>query len=132
MPPVRRFEDLVAWQLCMSLADAVATLIAEFEDTTLQKQMRDSANSAPALVAEGFTRYTTAEFVRYLRMARGELAECQTHLEVARRRRYCSEDQFAPVNILARRAIGTTTNLLKAKLRQLEEEKSRGKKGCQR
>jgi four helix bundle protein len=121
MASISRFEDLVAWQLCMQLADTIATLVEHFKDTTLRDQMRDAANSAPALIAEGFTRYTTPEFVRYLRMARGELGELQTNLEIARRRKYCTEDQFAPINVLARRAMGTTTNLLKAKLRQLEE-----------
>jgi four helix bundle protein len=125
MPPISKFEDLVAWQLCMTLSDAVAALVSNFEDTRLRDQMRAAANSAPALIAEGFRRYTPAEFVRYLRMARGELGELQTDLEIARRRKYCRSEEFDTINTLARRAMGTTTNLLKAKLKQLEDAKAK-------
>src|SRR5262245_19335643 len=100
MASIRSVEDLVAWQLCMALADEVARLTEAFADTTLRDQMRTASQSAPALIAEGFRRYTPAEFARYLRMARGELGEVQTYLEIARRRGYLNADQFAAVNVL--------------------------------
>src|SRR5262249_53640877 len=84
-------------------------------------QIQESADSAPALIAEGFRRFTTPEFVRYLRMARGELGEVQNDLEIARRRRYLTAEQFSPLNVLARRAMGTTTNLPNSTLRTLHE-----------
>jgi four helix bundle protein len=40
-------------------------------------------------------RFTPEEFVRYLRMARAELGELQTHLEVATRQGLLSEDQIS-------------------------------------
>jgi four helix bundle protein len=119
---VRRFQDLVAWQRCAELSVAVSELTGGLANETLRDQLRDAADSAPALIAEGFKRFTTREFVRYLRMARGELGEVQRDLETSNRKRYFAPDQLEPVVVLARRAIGTTTNLLKSKLRQLEAE----------
>jgi four helix bundle protein len=107
----------------MELSDAVKDLTSALKGQTLRDQMRDAADSAAALIAEGFKRYTLPEFIRYLRMACGELAEVQSDLESGNRKGYFAPDQFEPVNVLARRAIGTTTNLLKSKLRQLETEK---------
>ena len=73
-------------------------------------------------VGEGFVRFTTPEIVRYLRMARGELGEVQSNLEVGRRTKYFSTAESGRAETLARRAMGTTTSLLKSKLRQLEAE----------
>ena len=120
---VRRFQDLVAWQRSIELSDAVTDLTSAIENQTLRDQMRDAADSAAALIAEGFKRYTLPEFMRYLRMACGELAEVKSDLETGNRKGYFAPDQFEPVNVLARRAIGTTTNLLKSKVRQLEAAK---------
>jgi four helix bundle protein len=124
MAGVARFEDLAAWQRCVELNTEVSALTADLEDETLRRQMRDAADSAPALIAEGFNRYTTREFIRYLRMARGELGEIQSDLESGNRRGFFAADDFERVHLLARRAMGTTTNLLKSKLRQLEEEQN--------
>jgi len=118
-------EDLVAWQRCIALNQAVSELVASVADQGLADQMLRAANAAPALIAEGFKRYTTPEFVRYLRMARGELGELQTDLEIVRRRCYVSATHFEAVNTLARRAMGTTTNLLKVKLRHLDAERQK-------
>ena len=71
------------------------------------------------MIAEGFARYTDREFVRYLRMARGELAEVQSHLLTGAARNYFSPSDLERAETLADRAMGTTTNLLKSKLWQL-------------
>ena len=101
-------------------ATGPASADAEFRD-----QIRNAAKHAPSLIAEGFARFTTAEFVRYLRMARGELGEVQSDLQLGRTAKYFSPDDADRAELIARRAMGTTTNLLKSKLRQLEEEARR-------
>jgi four helix bundle protein len=129
---VRRFEDLLAWQHCMGLAHEVFRITSEgeeFGDEDLRKQLRRAASAAPSLIAEGFLRFTTAELIRYLRMARGELGEIQSHLLLARGAAYLSAEEFTRISPLADRAMATTTGLLKAKLRQQEaESRSRRRK----
>ena len=89
-------------------------------DAEFQQQIRAAAQAAPSLIAEGFLRFTPGEIVRYLRMARGELGEVQSNLKVGRRMKYFSTEDADRAETLARRAMGTTTNLLKSKVRQLE------------
>ena len=121
---VDRFENLVAWQRSVELCGEVFKLSEpRRNDDKFWGQIRDAAESAPSLIAEGFLRFTTAEFIRYLRMARAELGEVQSDLAVGIvDGRFTAAEAAAAVTI-ARRAMGTTTNLLKAKLRQQAEER---------
>jgi four helix bundle protein len=66
----KRFEDLAAWRFCTELCERVEQLTDGVKDQEFRGQIRDAAESAPALIAEGFVRFTTGEMIRYLRMAR--------------------------------------------------------------
>jgi four helix bundle protein len=119
MAAARKFEDLIAWQLASQLCDVIFDITVSgpaARDFEFRNQIRNAAKKAPPLISEGFLRWTPGEFVRYLRMARGELGEVQNHLSFARRRRYCSEEDLARAEILARRAMAATTRLLQSKL----------------
>ena len=133
MAGVRRFQDLRAWQLSTALCVAVHEMTESgraFDDERFREQLRDAAKSAPALIAEGFARYTAREFVRYLRMARGELAEVQNALEVGGRMHYFPPAFLEQAKPLADQAMATTTALLKSKVRELEHAPKRHSKGC--
>jgi four helix bundle protein len=78
----KRFEDLAAWRFCTELCQRVEELTGNVGHGKFRDQIREAAASAPALIAEGFARFTTGEMIRYLRMARGELAEVQNHIKV--------------------------------------------------
>ena len=128
MVGVRRFQDLRAWQFSTALCVAVHEITKSgpaYDDEEFRDQIRDAAKSAPALIAEGFTRFTTREFVRYLRMARAELAEVQSALEVGDQMRYFPNASFERTKPLADQAMATTTALLKSKVRKLEEDSKR-------
>ena len=128
MDGVRRYEDLVAWQLCLAMSRVIFEMTQtgpSSKDLEFRNQIRKAADATAPLIAEGFVRYTTPEMVRYLRMARAELAEVQTHLQAGEDKRYFTPDQLERARPAVNRAMGTTTNLLKAKLRQLEEERRR-------
>ena len=119
MAGARTFEDLVAWQLASQLCDIIFDITLSGQaarDFEFRDQIRNAAKKAPALITEGFLRWTPGEFVRYLRMARGELGEVQNHLSFARRRRYCPAEDLARADLMARRAMAATTRLLKSKL----------------
>jgi four helix bundle protein len=118
---VRRFEDLVAWQLAVELCDVVFEITetgAASSDLEFRSQIRKAAQKAPALIAEGFLRYTPSEFVPYLRVARGEIGEVQNHLVFASRHKYWSPKDLDRASALARRTMIITTRLLKSKLPQ--------------
>ena len=58
----------------------------------LTTQVRRSAGSVPANIAEGFGRQTRPAFANFLRVARGSLLETETHIELAIRLNFISAD----------------------------------------
>jgi four helix bundle protein len=128
MPGVRRYQELIAWQRCMELADVVFEITESgrsSKDFKFRDQIRDAAQSAPPLIAEGFVRFLPGDFVRYLRMARAEVAEVQSDLDTGARRNYFSEQQLTRACTVARRAMFLTTRLLQSKLSELEKNQQR-------
>src|SRR5678815_1405486 len=88
---VRRFEDLVAWQLAhqLSLEVFAATETGPVSrDFRFREQVRDSAASAGRNIAEGFGRFPPGDFARFLRYARASLMETRNSLIEARDRGY--------------------------------------------
>ncbi len=86
MESITDYTDLIAWQkameLCRSIYDATAGFPAN-EQFGLTQQLRRAAASIPANIAEGWGRGTTADYVRFLRNARGSLYEMQTFIRLA-------------------------------------------------
>ena len=77
---------LEAWKQAMSLVKKVYTQTSSFpkpELYGLTSQMRRAAVSIPSNIAEGAARETTAEFLRFLYIARGSLAELETQILIA-------------------------------------------------
>jgi four helix bundle protein len=98
--PVRGFEDLLVWQRSMDLVVAVYDMSREFphdERYGLTSQIRRAAVSIPSNIAEGHERHTTPEYVRFVSIAEGSLAEVRTHLHIAAKLRYCSPESAAPL-----------------------------------
>jgi four helix bundle protein len=62
----------------------------------LTSQLRRSAVSVPSNIAEGSSRGTTREFIRFLQVARGSLGELQTQLLIARDVGYLTEADLDP------------------------------------
>ncbi len=89
-----RYQDLRAWQLAVDLAEKVYYLTQPFpaeERFGLVSQMRRSARSVYANIAEGFGRKTGREFVRFLRISSGSLFELESDLELTRRVKLITE-----------------------------------------
>ena len=97
---VRSYRDLKVWQMAMSLANDVYTVTTAFpkaEVYGLTSQIRRAAVSVPSNIAEGHARGTTRDFLRFLAVAQGSLAELETQFLIATRQGFLPEDNAAPL-----------------------------------
>jgi four helix bundle protein len=79
-------EQLEAWKFAMQLAKAVYQLTAAFpveERYGLAQQMRRAAVSIPSNIAEGAGRNGAKEYLHFIGIARGSLAELETQMQLA-------------------------------------------------
>jgi four helix bundle protein len=76
-------KDLDVWKESMALAKQIYLLTAKFpkeETYGLISQIRRSAVSIPSNIAEGAARNSTKEFIQFLYVSLGSLAELETQL----------------------------------------------------
>ncbi len=90
---VRSYRDLLIWQKGIDLVEAIYQLTRKFPESEvygLANQMRRSAVSLPANIAEGQARQHTGEFRQFLHVALGSAAELHTQITIAERIGYIS------------------------------------------
>jgi len=93
---IERFEDLIAWQEARKLVNLIYDITQNdnFRDFGLANQIQKAAVSVMANISEGFGRYSFKESRQFFTMARGSIAEVQSHLYVILDRNMISKDQF--------------------------------------
>jgi four helix bundle protein len=92
---ITRFEDLEVWQDAATLAVEIYSMSKNGsfdEDFGLRDQIRRSAVSVAANIAEGKERETVPELIRYLYIAKGSSGELRSHLMIAQRIGYIEQD----------------------------------------
>ena len=83
MSKIRMHKDLDVWKESMRLAKEIYVLTERFpkeEMYGLTSQMRRSAVSIPSNIAEGAGRNSNKEFVQFLYISLGSLAELETQI----------------------------------------------------
>ncbi len=96
---VRSYRDLKVWQDAMNLAEGCYLLTRDFpkdEMYGMTSQMRRSAVSVAANIAEGYGRDSTGSYVNFLRTAQGSLKELETHLMLADRVKLAGSESMKP------------------------------------
>lgn len=91
---MKSHKDLKVWQESMLLVRDVYDLTNNFpsdEKLTLTSQLRRCAISVPSNIAEGAGRKSHKEWMRFLYIALGSLAELDTQLEIALMLRYTDD-----------------------------------------
>jgi four helix bundle protein len=83
----------------------------------MTSQIRRSAASVPANIAEGYGREYRAEYVQFLRIAQGSLKELETHLLLSIRVKLAPSDS---VNLVLQQC-ESTGKMLRALIRSLQK-----------
>jgi len=84
----RNYEDLNVWQEAINLVDEIYKITRKFPKEELYglvSQMRRSAVSIPSNIAEGSERGSKKEFLHFLAISAGSLAELKTQMIISGR-----------------------------------------------
>lgn len=121
---LRTYKDLLVWQksfrLCVRVYE-VSRLFPREERFGLTAQLRRAAVSVPSNIAEGYSRGTRPDYVRFLWVAYGSLGELETQLLLAEELRFGDSEELGPMLM----ALAEVERMLKALIRSLAEEEER-------
>lgn len=118
---ITSFTSLLAWKEAHKLTLSIYKLLPEFpsyEKFGLCDQLRRSASSISANIAEGFGRNTLKDKVHFYYIANGSLIETQNHLLVARDLKYLNSENF---EIISEQTI-TTSKLINGLIKSINSK----------
>lgn len=117
MGHIKDFRQLDVWQRAVDLsveAHHLSKRLPLEEKYALGSQLRRAAVSVCANIAEGYGRDSRAEYVRFLRIARGSISEVIALLIVAERVGYASSADMKVLHALSDRIRAMLTRLIAA------------------
>ena len=88
---IKSYRDLRVWQLSVDMVEHVYRVTANLPKSEiygLTSQIQKAAVSVPSNLAEGHTRDSTKEYLYFLSVALGSIAELETQLIIAQRLGY--------------------------------------------
>jgi four helix bundle protein len=117
--PMFIFERLEVWQKAIEFADLVYSVTKSFPDNErfgLTNQMRRAAVSVSSNLAEGSSRFSNADFVRFLEIGTGSLFEVVSQAFIGRRQGFLTEPEFQQLYAAAEEQGRMLSGLRKSKL----------------
>lgn len=124
-------RDLVAWQRSYRLGLALYEITVAFPDDErfgLTSQLRRAAVAVASNIAEGRARNSKPEFVRFLRMSMGGLAEIDTQLRFAGDLDYITPGQCGRLLVETSECAKLINALINGLRRGIDAERKRSKR----
>ena len=100
---LRNHKDLDCWKESINLVKEIYQITKSFptdESYGLTSQIRRAVVSIPSNIAEGAGRQSRKEFIRFLFIAQGSLAELETQLIISNELGYCEFNKDTEQKIL--------------------------------
>lgn len=117
---IQSYRDLRVWQFSIELTVACYEATKAYPPSELYglaSQIRRSATSIAANIAEGYGRESRGSYLQFLKIAQGSLKELETHLIVSQRLGFL--DTALEETLLSR--TGDVGKMLRALIRRLEK-----------
>jgi len=117
---IKSYRDLIVWQKSMALVVETYRLTRKLparEQFGIVSQLQRAAISIPANVAEGHSRGSRGDYRRHVSVARGSLAEMETHFELTWRLALLPQGGCATAESLANE-VGRMLSTLLYRLKQ--------------
>ena len=125
---MRNYENLKVWEKAHALAMEVYRITGTFprmDGLALTSQLRRSALSIPANIAEGAGSDTPSRFRHFLQIAMGSASETKYHLLVARDLQLISPEKFEELSERISEIRRMLTGLMKQIARRTESQASK-------
>ena len=97
---MKSYKELIIWRKSVDLAKLIYSISSEFpqkEQYILTSQINRCAISVPSNIAEGWSRNSTKEFINFLYISRGSLAELETQTIIAKELGYLTDDKLIKI-----------------------------------
>ena len=81
------FKELIVWQKSINLVTEIYRITEKFPSNEiygLTSQLRRASVSVPNDIAEGNTRRSKADYLQFLRIARGSCSEIETQIIISK------------------------------------------------
>ena len=92
---IMSFKDMTVWKEAMNLVKMIyleTKIFPKEEMYGLTSQIRKSAVSIPANIAEGNGRKSRKEYLQFLSIASGSISELETHLLIAEQLNFLTKE----------------------------------------
>lgn len=126
---IKSYRDLVVWQKAIDFVERVYLMSERFpanEQFGLMSQIRRAAVSVPSNIAEGHARQHRAEYLQFLHIALGSLAEVDTQTVLAQKFGYIPqhdlENIILQISELRRMLHGLISRLRSASVHESRED----------
>ena len=97
---MQSYKDLIVYQKAYKLALEIYKATKDFpkeETYGLVSQLQRAAASVPANIAEGYDRNHRREYIQFLYIAKGSLAEVETYLSLALDLGYIEKELYCDI-----------------------------------
>ncbi len=111
------FKDMDIWKDAMNVAEVIFALtegLPKKEDYGLTSQIRRSALSISANIAEAFGRHHIKEKINFYYFSRGSLIETLSHLEYGSRVGYFTKEKVAEIEIILNKIYFELNKIIKS------------------
>lgn len=113
---MKTYQELIVWQLADELRKEIYRLLREgpaSRDFRFADQLRAAVSSIAANIVEGFGRFGSVDFARYLDIAYASAGETANWLDDGVARGHWTEDDIAAARLLLRRLNPALTHLMR-------------------
>ena len=109
-------KELDVWQLSITLTTKLYNLTEKFPNSELYgltSQLRRAAVSVSSNIAEGSSRKSKAERIRFFEIARSSIVEIDTQVEISKRLNFVKKENLDDLDIDINRIFAMLSKLMK-------------------
>jgi four helix bundle protein len=116
---IKTFKDLIVWQKALDLSVQIYRLTGEFpkhELYGLSSELRKTSRSIACNIAEGHKRWSTRDYVHFLRISAGSAAELESQILLSERLGYLQKNTAEQIRYM----LSEIARMLDALIRSLK------------